>query len=89
LKLESFREWIRQIYATRDDELDCDAVFELIPKYVDKEVAGEDPTIDFPQVEQHFKHCSRCRDIYIGVLEAAKLEEQEQAERTASPSLQL
>jgi predicted anti-sigma-YlaC factor YlaD len=89
LKLESFREWIRQIYATRDDELDCDAVFELIPKYVDREVAGEDPTIDLPQVEHHLKQCSRCRDIYVGVLEAAKLEEKEEAERAASLSLQL
>lgn len=89
MKLESFREWIRQIYATQDDELDCDAVFELIPEYVDMEVAGEDPTTHFPQAHHHLKQCSRCRDIYIGVLEAAKLEEKEEAERTASLSLQL
>jgi predicted anti-sigma-YlaC factor YlaD len=89
LKLESFREWIRQIYATRDDELDCDAVFELIPKYVDMEVAGGDPTTHFPKVDHHLKQCSRCRDLYVGVLETAKLEEKEEAERAASLSLQL
>ncbi len=89
MKLASFREWIRQIYATRDDELDCHTVFELLPRYVDAEVAGADPGLQFPEVEHHLIQCSRCRDLYIGVLEAAELEEEEPAERTPSPSAPL
>ena len=83
MKLESFRAWIRKIYATRDDEMDCSDVFELIPQYVDTEVAGEDPKVRFPRVAHHLDQCSRCHDLYVGVLEAA---EEEERERAAAPS---
>lgn len=83
MNLESFRAWIRSIYATRDDELDCSDVFELIPRYVDTEVAGEDAEARFPRVAHHLDQCSRCHDLYVGVLEAA---EEEERERAAAPS---
>ncbi len=86
MKLESFREWIREIYATRDDELDCDAVFELIPRYVDMEARGDDPDLHYSEVAHHLQQCSYCRDIYVGVLEAAELEKEEPAERTPTLS---
>lgn len=89
MKLESFREWIREIYATRDDELDCYAVFELIPKYVDIAVRGGDPDFQFPQVARHLQQCSYCRDIYVGVLEAAELEKEQPARRTPTLSARL
>ena len=88
MKLESFRAWIRQIYATRDDELTCNDVFELIPKYVDTEVAGDNPVERFPKVAHHLDQCSRCHDLYAGVLEAAELEEREQPETVAAPSVE-
>lgn len=81
MNLASFREWIRQIYATQNGELDCEAVFEIVPRYVDLEIAGEDPSQEFPKVKYHLMQCSRCRDLYEGVRDAAAQEVEERVER--------
>jgi predicted anti-sigma-YlaC factor YlaD len=77
LNLASFREWVRQIYATQDDELDCDEVFQRIDKYVDLEIAGEDPAAYYPKVKDHLIQCPRCRDLQQGIRDAAQIEENE------------
>jgi hypothetical protein len=74
--LETFRKWIRQIYATRDEELDCNELFELVPKYVDMEIAGERTKPHFSEVEHHLSHCPRCYDLYLTLRDAARLETQ-------------
>jgi predicted anti-sigma-YlaC factor YlaD len=76
MRLTSFSDWIRQIYATRDEELDCDQVFELIAGYVDKVVAGE-ATTGFSDVEHHLQQCPYCYDIFVGMRDAAVLEEEQ------------
>jgi predicted anti-sigma-YlaC factor YlaD len=87
LKLGSFRTWIRQIYGTRDDELDCNQVFERMAEYVDQEVAGHDPSIDYPKVAHHLIACSRCRELHDGVLGAAqRTKAEEQVEAALPPS---
>jgi predicted anti-sigma-YlaC factor YlaD len=72
--LEAFRKWIRQIYATRDEELDCEACFDAIPKYVDMEIAGEKTNPHFSEVEQHLNQCPHCHDLYLTLRDAALLE---------------
>jgi hypothetical protein len=74
--LETFRQWIRQIYATRDEELDCDELFELVSKYVDMEIAGERTKPHFSEVEHHLSQCPRCYDLYLALRDAALLESQ-------------
>ena len=83
MNLASFREWVRQIYATRDDELDCDEVSEKLSEYVDAEVAGQDPASYFPNVRHHLTQCSRCRDLYEGMRDAAQIEENERTSRVS------
>lgn len=80
MNLAGFRRWVRQIYATRADELDCNEVAELIPEYVDIEIAGENPGRYHPGVSHHLAQCARCRDLYEGVRDAVQAEEAERSE---------
>jgi predicted anti-sigma-YlaC factor YlaD len=80
MPLTSFHDWIRKIYATRDDELDCEQVFELLPKYVDMVTSGQAFPPGLARVEHHLKQCPYCHDLYLGLRDAVKLENQ----RTAS-----
>ena len=75
--IESFRKLIRRIYNTQDEELDCDALLERLPQYVDLEVAGEDVGRAVPEVNQHLAQCDACQDMYLTLRDAASLESQE------------
>ncbi|MCL7453160.1 MAG: hypothetical protein M8467_08930 [Anaerolineae bacterium] len=79
MHLVLFRDWIRRIYATRDDELGCEEVFDAIASYVDMEIAGEPAAECFPRVLAHLKQCPHCSDIYLALRAAALLEDQELA----------
>jgi predicted anti-sigma-YlaC factor YlaD len=85
IDLQTFRKWIRQIYATRDQEMDCEGFFQAIPQYIDSEIAGEDAALKFPEIQRHLDQCPRCKDLYIAVRDAARLEE-ETAETVPVPS---
>jgi hypothetical protein len=75
--LKSFRKWIRQIYATRGEELDCREFFEMLPQYVDMEISDEDAALHFPQVKHHLGQCAECHDVYLTLREVARLESRE------------
>lgn len=72
-----FQGWVRQVYATQDEELDCDGFFEVISEYVDMEVAGEKTNPHVPQVEHHLGQCPHCQDLYLTLRDAALLEDQQ------------
>jgi predicted anti-sigma-YlaC factor YlaD len=74
--LRQFRDWIRQIYATQENELDCQAVFGIIHVYVDQELEGEDVVQRFPQVTEHLRQCPSCRDQHDALRDVALLERQ-------------
>ena len=74
MHLTAFRKWIRNVYATQDEELDCDAVFQALPEYVDLKVAGEETSQRFADVELHLGQCAECYDLYVTVRDAALLE---------------
>jgi hypothetical protein len=74
MRLEMFRKWIRHIYATRDEELGCDELFEIVPRYVDMEIAGERTKPHFSEVEHHLSQCPHCYDLYLTLRDAALLE---------------
>lgn len=78
MHLLSFHDWIRRIYATREDEIDCNQLFEVLPQYVDREVAAETKPPNAPQIEQHLMQCPHCQELYLALREAALLEGQEQ-----------
>jgi len=74
MNLRSFRNWIHRIYATKDQELDCDLVSDTIAPYVDAEIAGENVAQRYPAVTHHLSQCPACTDLYLAVREAARAE---------------
>jgi predicted anti-sigma-YlaC factor YlaD len=82
--LKSFRKWIRQIYVTRDEELDCDGFLEAVPRYVDMEVAGEEASQRLPDVKHHLGQCEECYDLYLTLRDIALLESQQIASELAN-----
>jgi hypothetical protein len=43
-------------------EVTCDQCFELLDRYVDLEVAGEDPDAQLPGMRAHLDGCPACRE---------------------------
>jgi hypothetical protein len=65
---------LRLIARTEDEEISCTACFELLPQYVDVEVAGSRPEGQLPRLRQHLDQCAVCREEYETLLELARLE---------------
>lgn len=65
---------LRLVAHTADEELSCDACFELLPQYVDLEVSGEAPNVRLPLFHRHLEQCSVCREEYETLRELARLE---------------
>lgn len=70
----AFRKWIRNLYATQDEELDCNELDTILPQYVDLEVAGENASQRFPDAKLHLDQCAECYDLYVTVRDVALLE---------------
>jgi len=54
----------QQIFATRDHELDCGEVYELIDRFVELEQTGEDVHELLPLVWHHLELCADCFEEY-------------------------
>jgi predicted anti-sigma-YlaC factor YlaD len=84
MRLTSFYDWIRRIYATRDDELDCDQVFEVLPTYVDIVTSDQALPPGFARVKHHLQQCPSCHDLYLGMRDAVRLESQQTLPETVA-----
>jgi predicted anti-sigma-YlaC factor YlaD len=70
-KLEAL---LRLAARTRDEELSCTDCFDLLPQYVDLEIAGQAPDERLPLFRQHLEQCGVCREEYETVRELARQE---------------
>jgi predicted anti-sigma-YlaC factor YlaD len=61
------------LFADPADE-GCFAGADFLAEYVELELAGEDPAINFPGLAAHLRACPDCPAVYEGVLEAARAE---------------
>lgn len=52
----------------------CQEGFDLVDQYVELELAGEDPAVQFPGLAAHLRCCPSCRLDHDGLLEAARAE---------------
>ena len=75
MKPEQFRQLIHSIYLTRDEEIGCAEYFDLLPRYVDLQAAGQDAPARLPQVFHHFGQCPECKEVYEALLKAVLSEE--------------
>ena len=69
-----FERLLRLAARTQDEELSCSECFEVLPQYVDLEIAGQAPDSRLPTFRQHLEQCAVCREEYEMVRELARLE---------------
>ena len=50
----------------------CDAGTPIMDQYVELELRGEDPSVQFPGTAIHLRICPGCRADHDGVMEAAR-----------------
>jgi hypothetical protein len=74
VKRNQLERLLRLVARTEAQELSCSAWFDLLPQYVDLEIAGEAPDSRFPLFRQHLEQCPVCRDEYVTLRELARLE---------------
>ena len=65
---------LRLAARTRDQELSCTECFDVLPRYVERELAGATPDTGFPLFRQHLEQCGVCREEYDVVRELVRLE---------------
>ena len=70
-----FENWLKNIFETGEDEISCTECFELSSRYVELEVAGQDPAAQMPALRQHLDQCRACRDEYETLRDFRLLEE--------------
>ena len=65
---------LRHIRETADEEISCTECFDLVPQYVDLELAGQAPDRTLPRLRQHLDRCGVCREEYETLRELVRLE---------------
>lgn len=62
-ELDSERQsrWLKAVATTEDEELDCDALFEVIDEAVEMTASVK---ALLPRIALHLDHCPDCRDQY-------------------------
>ena len=68
------KQLLEAIALTQDDEIDCSTCLDLVPIYVDRELAGADPARELPALRQHLAVCRECLEEYEALRELARLE---------------
>ena len=70
-----FENWLKNIYATREEEISCTECFDLTSRYVELEITGQNAAARMPELKQHLDQCRACRDEYETLRELRLLEE--------------
>lgn len=70
-----FTNWLKNIYATQENEISCSECFDLVSRFVEREIAGEDPAGSMPELKRHLNQCRACRDEYEALRDLRRLEE--------------
>jgi hypothetical protein len=65
---------LQLVLRTRDEELSCTECFELLPQYVDLEIAGAGADTRLALFRQHLDQCAVCREEHEVLLDLARLE---------------
>lgn len=66
---ESLKQLLDKVARTRDDEIDCQEVFELIDLYAEASSQGHDAGAMLPLVKHHLEMCSECLEEYQALLQ--------------------
>jgi hypothetical protein len=69
---EKFSWLIRSIFAVKAEEMSCSEFFDVLPRFVDLQLAGEDVDKLLPGVAHHLHQCPECDEVYQALLRAVK-----------------
>jgi hypothetical protein len=61
-----------ELLRTADGDAGCNASAEILDRYVELELAGEDPARAYPGTAIHLRSCNGCRAEHDGLLDAAR-----------------
>ena len=70
-----FTNWLKNIFDTRENEISCSECFDLISRFVELEIAGQDAAGKMPEIRHHLNQCRACRDEYEALRDLRRLEE--------------
>ena len=76
MKSNRFESWLQNIFDTQDEEISCTECFDLVSRYVELELSGEDPADKMPQVIQHLHQCAVCREEYETLRDVRRFEDE-------------
>ena len=81
LENKEFIKWIKEIYATKNDEIDCDQTQANLPSYVDAIVDQHpiDPIV-VQKIQTHLDNCLDCKEVFEGLQFIASHEESHPAQ---------
>ena len=65
---ESIKQLVRDVMATRPDEIGCDRCMQQLDRFVEMELAGKDAGSAMPLVEHHLRQCQDCREEFEALL---------------------
>ena len=89
---KKFAHWISQIYETNETEIDCTRLQELLPVYVESEIASEKSSTQLSQINAHLLQCTDCAEDYEALYQVTKLEAEDplpQIEESTTRYIQL
>ena len=72
-----FERWLKNIYETQEEEISCTECFDLVSRFVELEISGQDAVARMPELKQHLNQCRACRDEYENLRDLRLLEEKE------------
>jgi len=62
-------EALKTLLEVEPDDVGCEQTWELIHRYCDLALAGEDPEAHLPGVAAHLRECEECAYDYQGLLD--------------------
>lgn len=64
MRTNRFEHLLKNLRNTQDEEISCSECFDLVSRFVEVEVSGEDASAKMPQLKQHIDQCPACRQEY-------------------------
>lgn len=75
MNYQRFTNWLKNIYATQENEISCTECFDRVSHFVELELTGEDAAGKMPELQHHLNQCRACRDEYEALRDLRRLEE--------------
>ena len=72
---KSFENWLKNIYGTQEEEISCTECFDLVSRFVELDINGQDAAARMPELKQHLNQCRACREEYEALRDLRLLEE--------------